>query len=108
MGNDAPVDVLFFCPTTYTGTKRYENQWNADVKDSRTSTKKRMEAPSRFRLPYSMELVEFMPRVTDGSPKRILQQEKNLHPIKLHLALAYTDIEAALVLSNIGIRASHS
>ena len=36
---DAAVDVLFFYPTTYTGAKRYENQWNADVNDARINKK---------------------------------------------------------------------
>jgi hypothetical protein len=36
---DAAVDVFFLHPTTYTGDKRRERHWNADVTDAQTNAK---------------------------------------------------------------------
>ena len=35
---DAKADVFFVYPTIYTGTKNYQNQWNADVNDATFNT----------------------------------------------------------------------
>lgn len=34
MEENRPVDVFFVYPTIYTGTKKYQNQWNANVNDT--------------------------------------------------------------------------
>ena len=36
---EAEVDVLYFYPTTYTGSKQYEKHWNADVNNAKTNSK---------------------------------------------------------------------
>jgi hypothetical protein len=37
--DSSAVDVFFLHPTTYTGSKRSENKWNADVRDVKTNNK---------------------------------------------------------------------
>lgn len=36
---DAPVDVIFLHPTTYTGDLRHQRDWNASVQDQKTNLK---------------------------------------------------------------------
>lgn len=94
VGNDAPVDVLFFYPTTYTGTKRYENQWNADVKDSRINKKTDGSAIQFQASIFNGVGRVYAPRYRQAH-LNVFYNKKKPASNKAALALAYTDIEAA-------------
>lgn len=92
--SDAPVDVLFFHPTTYTGTKRYENQWNADVHDEKTNKK------------TDNSTILFQASIFNGAGKVYAPRYRQAHlnvffnkqkpdSDKKALDVAYSDIEAA-------------
>lgn len=94
MEADAAVDVLFFYPTTYTGSKRYENQWNADVNDSKTNKKTDASAILFQASIFNGVGRVFAPRYRQAH-LNVFFNKKKLKSGKAALAVAYTDIEAA-------------
>ncbi len=94
MQADAPIDVLFFYPTTYTGSKRYETLWNAAVDDAKTN-KKTDEGAILFQASIFNGVGRvFAPRYRQAH-LNVFFNKKKLASGKAALALAYTDIEAA-------------
>lgn len=91
---DAPVDVLFFYPTTYTGTNRYETQWNADVNDARTNKKTDGSAILFQASIFNGTGRVFAPRYRQAHLNVFFNKKKQDSGIQA-LELAYTDIVAA-------------
>jgi len=92
--SDAEVDVLYFYPTTYTGSKRYENQWNADVNDVRVN-KTTDEGAVLFQASiFNGTGRVYAPRYRQAH-LNVFYNKKKVDSDKEALALAYTDIEAA-------------
>lgn len=91
---EALVDVLYFYPTTYTGTERYETDWNADVNDFRTN-KKTDEGAVLFQASiFNGTGRVYAPRYRQAH-LNVFYNKKKQDSAKAALALAYTDIEEA-------------
>jgi len=91
---DAAVDVLFFYPTTYTGFKRYEKDWNADVNDVKTN-KKTDASPILFQASiFNGAGRVYAPRYRQAHLS-VFYNDKKQDSGKKALELAYSDIEAA-------------
>lgn len=91
---DAPVDVLFFHPTTYTGSKRYETAWNADVQDEKTN-KKTDNSTILFQASiFNGAGRVYAPRYRQAH-LNVFFNKKKLDSDQKALAIAYSDIESA-------------
>jgi hypothetical protein len=91
---NAAVDVLFFYPTTYTGSKRRERQWNADATDA--ATNKKTDGSS---ILFQASLFNgagrvFAPRYRQAH-LNVFYNKKRTESGKKALEIAYTDVEAA-------------
>lgn len=92
--SDAGVDVLFFHPTTYTGTQRHEKHWNADVRDAKTN-KKTDNSTILFQASlFNGTGKVYAPRYRQAHLDVFFNRKKRDSDQKA-LALAYSDIEAA-------------
>lgn len=90
----APIDVLFFYPTTYTGSKRSESHWNADVNDAKTN-----KATDEGTILFQASIFNGVGRVFSPRYRQahlsVFYDKKRPDSDKAALALAYSDIEAA-------------
>lgn len=91
---DAPVDVLYFYPTTYTGSKRYETHWNADVNDAKTNKKTDKSAILFQASIFNGTGRIFAPRYRQAH-LNVFFNKKKLESGKKALDIGYADIEAA-------------
>lgn len=92
--NDAPVDILYFYPTTYTGSKRGENKWNADVRDRKVNKKTDGSAILFQASIFNGVGRVFAPRYRQAH-LRVFFNKRKQESGKAALAVAFTDIEAA-------------
>ena len=92
--SDAAIDVLYFYPTTYTGSDRYETRWNAAVADSRTN-KKTDETAILFQASIFNGVGRvFAPRYRQAHLNVFFNKTKQ-ESGKKALEVAYADIDAA-------------
>ena len=88
------VDVFFLHPTTYTGSKRYENAWNADVRDAKTN-KKTDESSILFQASiFNGAGRVFAPRYRQAH-LHVFFAKKDSVSAKEALHVAYSDVKAA-------------
>ncbi len=91
---DAPVDVLYFYPTTYTGSSRGETQWNADVHDNKTNRKTDETAILYQASIFNSAGRVYAPRYRQAH-LNVFYDKKKVNSGNKALAVAYSDIEAA-------------
>jgi hypothetical protein len=91
---DAPVDVIFLYPTTYTGTRRYERSWNAAVGDAKTNAKTDQTTILFQASIFNGAGRVFAPRYRQAH-LQIFFKDKNSPSARAAYELAYTDVEAA-------------
>lgn len=91
---EAEVDVIFLHPTTYTGSKRSEHDWNASVFDAATNQK------------TDKGTIQYQASIFNGSGKVYAPRYRQAHlsvffskkdtvSAKKALDLAYSDVQAA-------------
>ncbi|MFN8301811.1 MAG: DUF3089 domain-containing protein [Saprospiraceae bacterium] len=90
----APVDVFFIHPTTYTGSQRFEKHWNADVNDRRVNKK-----TDEGTILYQASIFNgagrvFAPRYRQAH-LRVFFNIKDKRSAREALDLAYGDVEAS-------------
>lgn len=93
---DAPVDVLFFHPTTYTGSLRHQRDWNADMADEKTNRK-----TDNGSIQYQASIFNgagrvFAPRYRQAHLHVFFTKKDTLDAQKA-VELAYQDTKAALL-----------
>ena len=91
-----PVDVFFLHPTTYTGSRRFEKHWNADVNDERVNTK-----TDESTILYQASIFNgagrvFAPRYRQAH-LRVFFGQKDKKSAQAALDLAYEDTKAAFL-----------
>jgi hypothetical protein len=89
----APVDVFFIYPTTYTGSKKYEKNWNGAVEDTLLN-KKTDESPILFQASIFNGCGRiFAPRYRQAHLNAFYTKDKK--SAKQALDIAYEDVKAA-------------
>ncbi len=93
-GKDAPVDVFFLYPTTYTGDLRSQRNWNASVSDQKTN-----EKTDKGTIQYQASIFNgigrvFAPRYRQAHLYAFLTK-KDTAAARQALELAYLDTKAA-------------
>jgi hypothetical protein len=91
---DAPADIIFLYPTTYTGSSRHERAWNAAVGDSKTNSKTDQTTILFQASIFNGAGRVFAPRYRQAH-LQIFFKDKNTPSARAAYELAYTDVEAA-------------
>lgn len=91
---DAPVDVFFLYPTTYTGDLRHQRDWNASVSDEKTNNK-----TDKGTIQYQASIFNgagrvFAPRYRQAH-LHVFYTKKDTLAAKEALEVAYQDTKAA-------------
>lgn len=91
---DAPVDVIFLYPTTYTGDLKHQRDWNASVSDAKTNSK-----TDQGSIQYQASIFNgtgrvFAPRYRQAH-LHVFYTKKDTVAARAALAVAYTDTKAA-------------
>lgn len=91
---DAPVDVFFLYPTTYTGDLRHQRDWNASLTDEKTNQK-----TDKGTIQYQASIFNgvgrvFAPRYRQAH-LRVFFTKKDTAAARQALDVAYTDTKAA-------------
>ncbi|MBN8680027.1 MAG: DUF3089 domain-containing protein [Chitinophagales bacterium] len=91
---DAPVDVFFLHPTTYTGALRHQRNWNASITDERTNRK-----TDNGTIQYQASIFNgagrvFAPRYRQAH-LHVFFTKKDTVAAKKALEVAYADAKAA-------------
>ncbi len=88
------VDVIFLHPTTYSGSKRWETHWNADVNDKKTN--KKTDAST---ILYQASIFNGVGKVYAPRYRQahidVFYNKKKPDSNKAALSVAYSDVEAA-------------
>jgi hypothetical protein len=91
---DAPVDVIFLYPTTYTGDQRDQRDWNASVADARTNAK-----TDRGSIQYQASIFNGVGRVYAPRYRQahlhVFYTKKDTLDAQKALEIAYLDTKAA-------------
>ncbi|MFN0213474.1 MAG: DUF3089 domain-containing protein [Saprospiraceae bacterium] len=92
---DAPADVIFLYPTTYTGDLRHQRDWNANVLDAKTN-----EKTDKGSIQYQASIFNgigrvFAPRYRQAH-LHVFFTKKDTAAARQALELAYLDTKAAL------------
>ncbi|HLP93105.1 MAG TPA: DUF3089 domain-containing protein [Saprospiraceae bacterium] len=93
---DAPVDVFFLHPTTYTGALRHQRNWNASTSDERTNRK-----TDNGTIQYQASIFNgagrvFAPRYRQAH-LHVFFTKKDTVAAKKALEVAYSDTKAAFL-----------
>jgi hypothetical protein len=92
---DAPIDVIFLYPTTYTGDLKHQKDWNASVTDEKTNRK-----TDNGTIQYQASIFNgvgrvFAPRYRQAH-LHVFYTKKDTIAAKKALDVAYSDTKAAL------------
>lgn len=91
---DAPVDIIFLYPTTYTGDLKHQRDWNASVTDDKTNKK-----TDNGSIQYQASIFNgvgrvFAPRYRQAH-LHVFFTKKDTAAARQALEVAYTDTKAA-------------
>ncbi len=94
MQKDAPVDVIFLYPTTYTGDSRDQREWNASVLDAKTN-RKTDQSPIQYQASIFNGVGRvFAPRYRQAH-LHVFFTKKDTVAARKALSVAYEDTKAA-------------
>ena len=91
---DAPVDVIFLYPTSYTGSKIQQHQWNASVSDAKTNSKTDNSSIQFQASIFNGAGRVFAPRYRQAHV-HVFYSKKDTTEARLALDVAYIDVKKA-------------
>jgi hypothetical protein len=92
----AAADVFFIYPTTYTGSAKYQKEWNAPVSDQKTNAKTDSTAILFQASLFNGAGRVFAPRYRQAHYHSFFAEEEKASADKA-IALAYSDVKAAFI-----------